>query len=94
MASSNPARPPVDIKFAPVHPSGAPGLPVPVEIAVFDPAGRKIAVLESASFESGVYHTTRWDGAGMDRNVATAGVYLIAMISAGRSQAQKVLVIP
>jgi hypothetical protein len=94
LASSNPAKPPVDISFAPVHPSGASGLPVAVEIAVFDPAGRKVAVLESGSFESGVYHTTRWDGADMDGNVAPAGVYLIAMMSEGRSRAQKVLVIP
>jgi hypothetical protein len=94
LATSNPAKPPVSISFAPVHPSGVGGLPVPVEVAVFDPVGRKIAVLESGRFESGRYHTTEWDGADINGSQVPAGVYMVAMTSQGQKQANKVLMIP
>jgi hypothetical protein len=94
LTTSNPAKPPVSISFAPVHPSGVGGHLVALEVAVFDPVGRRIAVLEAGEFEAGRYHTTEWDGADTNGSPVPAGVYMVAMTSQGQKQVHKVLMIP
>jgi hypothetical protein len=94
LATSNPARPPVSIRFVPVHPSGEVGLLVPVEVSVYDAMGRKLKTVEEGDFESGRYYAAEWDGTDNDGNTVPAGVYLIGMDSQGSKTADKVLVIP
>ena len=93
-AGSNPTRPPVAIRFAPVHPSGNVGLIVPVVVSVYDALGRKLKTVEVGDFETGRYYVTEWDGSGDDGKTVPAGVYLIGMNSHGILSADKVLVIP
>jgi hypothetical protein len=92
LATSNPAKPPVSISFAPVHASGQAG--VPVEVAIYDAMGRKIKTLKLGDYESGRYYSAEWDGTDANGQCVSAGVYLIGISSQGRLSADKVLVIP
>lgn len=94
LASSNPARPPARISFAPVHSSGRSGVLVPVEVAVYDAVGRRMATLTSGDFETGRFYTVQWDGKDSNGNMVPAGVYLVGMALSGRMIGDKILVIP
>ncbi len=92
--SANPTRTPVSIGFLPFDPSVTDGTLIPVEIAVYDAAGRKIRVVESGVFASGGYEHMEWDGEDSNGKLVRAGVYLIGMNCGGREVAQKIIVVP
>lgn len=94
LASSNPARPPVLIDFAPSDPSGRAGISVHVTLVVYDVMGRTVATLESGVFETGKIYRASWDGRDSAGKPAPAGVYMIGMRTPGGVLADKVLVIP
>lgn len=93
LLTSSPAKPPFSIKFQPVAPSGAVGLMVPVEVAVYDPMGRKLRTLESGEFQTGRVYSTDWDGRDSEGRLISPGVYAIAMNSQGEIRSRKVLVV-
>lgn len=94
LAESNPARPPVSVTYAPVHPSGRNGATVPLLLAVYDAMGRRVAVLASGDFTTGRFYRAEWDGTNSNGDRMPAGIYMIGMSSEGRMSAEKVLVVP
>jgi hypothetical protein len=94
LVSSNPSSLPVSISFSPWHSSGAAGLLVPAEIAVYDVTGRKISTLEAGEFQSGELYNVEWDGFDANGEQSPAGVYFIGISSQGRLRADKLILIP
>jgi hypothetical protein len=94
LVSSNPSSLPVSITFSPSHPSGQMGLAVPVEVAIYDVMGRKIAALETGDYLTGVLYDLEWDGSDANGERMPAGVYFIGISSQGRLRADKVILIP
>jgi hypothetical protein len=94
VASSSPTRLPASIRFVPFAPSEPRGSLVPVEIAVYDVAGRRIRILEEGEFECGTFYTTDWDGEDLNGQTVSAGVYFVGMCCGGRNSAQKMIVVP
>ncbi|HET9233337.1 MAG TPA: FlgD immunoglobulin-like domain containing protein, partial [Candidatus Eisenbacteria bacterium] len=64
--------------------------PSPVNIAVFDAAGRNVRTLVSGPAEAGV-HSVRWDGRDSEGNRLAAGVYFVRFEGAASVLAQKVV---
>lgn len=62
-----------------------------VEVAVFDPAGRKLAVLAAGSFPAGSFDVT-WDGTAAGRPVS-AGLYLMRVVTPGGRLQRKLMLI-
>ena len=84
LAGANPVHGPARFRFA--LPQGG-----DVDVAVYDVAGRRVALLASGRYEAGV-HTVAWDpvAAGTRR---TAGMYFARMIAGGRTLGQRVVVL-
>ncbi|NUQ42536.1 MAG: T9SS type A sorting domain-containing protein, partial [Calditrichaceae bacterium] len=81
----NPFNPITTIQFA---------LPEPreVEIAVYNLAGQKIAVLASGVMEAG-FHQTTWDGKDQQGNPASSGVYLYQLKAGNQRLVKKMMLI-
>lgn len=64
--------------------------PGPVDIAVFDAAGRRVRTLVSGPTEAGV-HSVRWDGRDAGGSRSAAGVYFVRFEASGLAQTQKLV---
>jgi len=64
--------------------------PGPLEIAIFDGAGRKVRALMSGSTDAGA-HSVRWDGRDDGGTRLAAGVYFVRIEASGFTQARKVV---
>lgn len=62
------------------------------EVVAYDAAGRRVRMLTSGVFTTGI-HTTSWDGRDENGNDVTAGVYFLRSSSGGAQQTKKVVVI-
>ena len=83
LRSPNPASGPVEVEFAVPHEA-------PVRVAVFDPAGRRVAVLAEGVHAPGLYRA-RWDiGSGNPRR---AGMYFLRLTGPGRERVRRLVVI-
>jgi photosystem II stability/assembly factor-like uncharacterized protein len=59
-----------------------------IELAVYDPAGRRVATLAAEKYPAGV-HSLRWDGNGTGGTAVAAGVYLIRLNAGGQEWTTK-----
>jgi len=64
--------------------------PGPVDISVFDAAGRRVRTLVAGPTEAGVY-SVRWDGRDAGGSRLAAGVYFVRFEASGLAQAQKLV---
>jgi hypothetical protein len=62
-----------------------------VRLAVYDLAGREVAVL-TAGVQEGGRHTARWDGRDTFGTALPAGVYLLRLETAGRVTSRKLVI--
>jgi hypothetical protein len=62
-----------------------------VRLAVYDVAGREVAVLKSAVEDLGP-HSTTWDGRGARGERLASGVYFVRLTHAGRSDVRKIVI--
>lgn len=84
-AYPNPFNPRVTLPFA----LGEDG---PVEVAVFDLAGRRVRVLRSGWAAAGD-HAAVWDGRDAAGRAAAAGVYLVRVRGGGQSAGERVMLV-
>jgi hypothetical protein len=61
-----------------------------VRLAVYNVAGREVAVVSEGETEAGL-HAVRWDGRGVDGRDAPAGVYFARLTFAGREETRKIV---
>jgi len=93
VAGSSPARPPVKVVFStPIPTDGT--RTSPVDVSVYDPMGRLVATLASGDFPAGRYNAATWNGLDGNGRRAPAGVYLVALRSAGGVATQKIVIVP
>ncbi len=64
----------------------------PVELAVFDLAGRRVRTLERATHGAGEY-AARWDGTDASGRRVPPGVYLCRLLAPGAADAKRVVVL-
>ena len=62
----------------------------PVDLGVYDLAGRRVATLASGRMAAGT-HSARWDGRGVDGAPAGAGLYVVRLRGAGAEVARKLV---
>jgi hypothetical protein len=65
---------------------------IPVQLAVYDPAGRMIAILESGIKNQG-WHTASWGGCDVSGNSMGSGIYFCSL-KAGKSSFSRKMVFP
>jgi hypothetical protein len=67
---------------------------IPIDLSIFDAAGRRVRTLARASIGPGV-HTIPWDGRGTDGKSVSTGVYFVSLrlTSVGRVSTGKVIVV-
>ena len=84
LAGANPVRGPARFRFA-LPQAGH------VDVAVYDVAGRRVALLADGQYEAGV-HTVAWDPAagGSSRH---AGMYFARLVAGGKSLGRRVVVL-
>jgi len=84
MVRPNPFRGEAEVEFA----LAAPG---PVDLRVYDVAGREVrALLHGERLPAGIQHA-RWDGRGADGAPVRAGIYYVRLKLAGREWARSVV---
>jgi hypothetical protein len=81
----NPFNPSTAIAFA--LPAGG-----PVELAVFDVAGRRVRTLVSEALDAG-QHTVLWDGRDEAGNQAASGIYLYKLVTETRTLTRKMMLV-
>jgi hypothetical protein len=64
----------------------------PVEVRIFDVAGRRVSTLRAGPYGPGV-HELRWDGKTLDGGPLASGVYFVKFIGGGRSFTRKLVVV-
>jgi hypothetical protein len=84
LAGANPVNGPARFRFA--LPQGG-----DVNVAVYDVAGRRVALLADGRFEAGV-HTVAWDPAA-GGSARHAGMYFARLIAGGKSLGRRVVVL-
>jgi hypothetical protein len=62
------------------------------EVAVYDVAGRRIAVIEQGNFVPGI-RQARWDGRGANGALVPSGVYFVRAVTGESRQTQKITVV-
>lgn len=67
--------------------------PGTAELAIFDPAGRRVALLTRGAFPANVVIPVAWDGARDDGGSAAGGIYFARLVSGGEAQAVKLTLI-
>ncbi len=84
-ASPNPARGATAIAFA---------LPAagPAQLAVYDLAGRRVALLASGVLEAGA-HEARWAGTGVEGVPVATGMYVVRLEAGGATLTRRVLML-
>jgi len=61
----------------------------PVEIAVFDMTGRRVAVLTSQDYQAGS-HSVEWDGMNASGRAVASGTYLVRMTTPRKVESRKI----
>jgi hypothetical protein len=65
----------------------------PVEVAVFDVQGRRVAVLQDGELAAGTYRV-RWNGSTAHGRTAAAGLYLLRLRAGERTESVRVVRLP
>ena len=84
-AFPNPFNPSVRISF--MNPARG-----DVSATIYDPLGRRVAVLVSRAMEAGEQHL-EWDGRDAARREAPSGVYFLRVSAAGTSESIKLVLL-
>jgi hypothetical protein len=68
------------------------GVPTPVRLSIFDPAGRMVRALVESRQSAGV-HTVSWNGRNERGEAVAAGVYLCRLHVGGEMLARRIVLI-
>ena len=73
-------------------PASLGGVPIAVEVVIYDVQGRRVRTIASGTYSSGVQVTT-WDGRNALGKPVVTGVYFLKSTSVGLELTQKIVII-